>query len=58
MVNEVFVDAKCSVILAITNFARACPKEFMEYLPVVADIIFKTTRSILQTAIIHTLNLS
>jgi hypothetical protein len=31
-VNEVFVDAKCSVILAITSFARACPKEFMQYL--------------------------
>jgi hypothetical protein len=31
-VNETFVDAKCSVILAITTFARACPHEFMAYL--------------------------
>jgi hypothetical protein len=31
-VNEAFVDAKCSVILAITTFARACPNEFMAYL--------------------------
>lgn len=31
-VIEAFVDAKCSVITALTNFAKACPKEFIIYL--------------------------
>jgi hypothetical protein len=32
-VNEVFIDAKCSVIMAIMNFAHSCPSEFMTHLP-------------------------
>ena len=31
-VNDAFVDAKCSVILAITNFAKASPTSFVNYI--------------------------
>jgi hypothetical protein len=31
-VSDAFVDAKCSVILAITNFAKACPVQFVNYI--------------------------
>lgn len=31
-VSDAFVDAKCSAILAITNFAKACPCEFLTYI--------------------------
>lgn len=31
-VDEAFVDAKCSAILAVTNFAKASPKNFINYI--------------------------
>lgn len=31
-INEAFIDAKCSAILATTHISRACPKEFLKYL--------------------------
>jgi hypothetical protein len=31
-VNDAFVDAKCSVILALTNFAKATPTTFVNYI--------------------------
>lgn len=31
-INEDFVDAKCSAILAIAHFAKACPKQFLPYI--------------------------
>jgi hypothetical protein len=30
-INEDFVDAKCSAILAISQFAKSCPKQFLGY---------------------------
>jgi len=31
-INEDFVDAKCSAVLAIAHFAKACPKHFLPYI--------------------------
>ena len=38
-INEYFVDAKCANILAVTNFARACPKQFIQYFPPVISFL-------------------
>ena len=38
-VDEYFIDAKCANILAVTNFARACPKAFIPYFPPIISMM-------------------
>jgi hypothetical protein len=32
-INEAFVQAKCSIINAISSFAKSAPSQFMDYIP-------------------------